>query len=102
MSNIKLDTNKLNEKITELKSRRDEIKEILENIEAKANALWGLGDLERYMGNPHKALKLLREARIVLEKIGNVYAINQVEKIIGEIEVESIPPWEAVNLQHEF
>ena len=72
------------------------------NIEAKANALWGLGDLERYMGNPHKALKLLRVARIVLEKIGNVYAINQVEKIIGEIEVESIPPWEAVNLQHEF
>ena len=39
MSNIKLDTNKLNEKITELKSRRDEIKEILENIEAKANTI---------------------------------------------------------------
>ena len=36
MSNIKLDTNKLNEKITELKSRRDEIKEILE---AKANTI---------------------------------------------------------------
>lgn len=39
MSNIKLDTNKLNEKITELKSRRDEIKEIFENIEAKANTI---------------------------------------------------------------
>ena len=39
MSNIKLDTNKLNEKITELKSRRDEIKEILENIAAKANTI---------------------------------------------------------------
>lgn len=58
------------------------------NIEAKANALWGLGDLERYMGNPYKALGLLQEALAVLEKIGNAYAINQLESIIKEIKVK--------------
>ncbi len=58
------------------------------NIEARANALWGLGDLERYMGNSYKALELLQEALAVLEKIGNVYAINQLESIIKEVKLE--------------
>ena len=60
------------------------------NIEAKANALWGLGDLERYMGNSYKALELLQEALAVLEKIGNIYAINQLESIIKEVKVKII------------
>lgn len=56
------------------------------NIEAKANALWGLGDLERYKGNKCKALELLQSALEVLKKIGNAYAIEQLEKIIQELE----------------
>ena len=58
------------------------------NIEAKANALWGLGDLERYMGNLCKALELLREALVTLRKIGNSYAINQLESTLKDIEKE--------------
>lgn len=58
------------------------------NIEAKANALWGLGDLERYRGNPHEALELLQDSLVILKKIGNVYAINQLENIIKDVELE--------------
>lgn len=58
------------------------------DIEAKANALWGLGDLERYMGNLCKALELLREALVTLRKIGNSYAINQLESTLKDIEKE--------------
>lgn len=59
------------------------------NIEAKANALWGLGDLEHYMGNPYKALELLQEALVTLKKIGNTYAINQLENILRDVEKET-------------
>lgn len=59
------------------------------NIEAKANALWGLGDLERYRGNPNEALELLQDSLVILKKIGNVYAINQLENIIKDVEFES-------------
>lgn len=55
------------------------------NIEAQANALWGLGDLERYSGNLSSALGLYQDALDVLKKIGNVYAITQLERIMRNI-----------------
>ncbi len=58
------------------------------NIEAQATALWGLGDLERYRGNANKALLFLQDALETLKKIGNSYAIIQLEKIIQEIQNE--------------
>lgn len=60
------------------------------NIEAKATALWGLGDLERYRGNVHKALRFLQDALETLKKIGNAYAIIQLEKTIQEVQNECI------------
>lgn len=60
------------------------------NIEAKATALWGLGDLERYRGNVHKALLFLQDALETLKKIGNEYAIIQLEKTIQEVQNECI------------
>ena len=59
------------------------------NIEAKANALWGLGDLNRYRGHLQEALNLLQESLIILKKIGNTYAIEQLKKTIEEIEFEN-------------
>lgn len=56
------------------------------NIEAEANALWGLGDLARYQGNISEATDLLQQALGILRKIGNVYAIDQLLKTIQEIE----------------
>ena len=56
------------------------------NIEARANALWGLGDLENYRGNACQAIEWLRQALEVLEKIGNAYAIELLERTMGEIE----------------
>lgn len=60
------------------------------NIEAKATALWGLGDLERYRGNVHKALLLLQDALETLKKIGNAYAVIQLEKTIQIVQNECI------------
>lgn len=56
------------------------------NIEAEANALWGLGDLARYQGNISEATDLLQQVLGILRKIGNVYAIDQLLKTIQEIE----------------
>lgn len=58
------------------------------NIEAQANALWGLGDLERYKGNVSEALSLYQDALDILRKIGNVYAITQLENIIKNTNIE--------------
>lgn len=58
------------------------------NLEAEANALWGLGDLARYKGNLDEARKLLNQSLELLLKIGNVYAINQLKSIIDEINNE--------------
>lgn len=55
------------------------------SIEARANALWGLGEIERYEDNYTEALTYLVEALEILLKIGNNYAINQLEKIITDI-----------------
>ncbi len=57
------------------------------NIEAQANALWGLGDLERYKGNTTSALNLYQDALDILKKIGNAYAIDQLENIIKNINI---------------
>ena len=56
------------------------------NLEARANALWGLGDLERYRGNIFKSKQMLTSALEILENIGNKYAIDQLRSIIKEIE----------------
>jgi tetratricopeptide (TPR) repeat protein len=56
------------------------------NIEAEANALWGLGDMERYRGNNERAGIYLQQALVILKNIGNSYAIAQLEVILKEIE----------------
>lgn len=55
------------------------------NIEAGANALWGLGDLENYRGNPHQALEWMSHALEILQKIGNAYAIELLENAMSNI-----------------
>lgn len=55
-------------------------------IEAEANALWGLGDIAYNLGNNNTALKYLQEAEQTLINIGNVFALNQIQKTISEIQ----------------
>lgn len=55
------------------------------SVEAYANALWGLGEIERYENNYTQALTYLDEALQILLKIGNDYAISQLEKTIADI-----------------
>lgn len=56
------------------------------NIESEANALWGLGDLERYRGNNERAGIYLQQALVILKNIGNNYAIKQLIAILKELE----------------
>lgn len=56
------------------------------SLEAKANALWGLGDLELYRGNVIHSKNMLYSALEILENIGNRYAIDQLLKIIKNID----------------
>lgn len=57
------------------------------SLEAHANALWGLGEIERYENNYTEALAYLIEALEILLRIGNDYAIIQLEKIIADIKL---------------
>lgn len=55
------------------------------NIEAQANAYWGLGDLYKVLGQNRKALKYLFKARNTLIQIGNTYALEALDKVIDSI-----------------
>lgn len=57
------------------------------SVEAHANALWGLGEIEHYRNNYNEALAYLEKALEILLKIGNSYAINQLEKTIADIKL---------------
>lgn len=75
----------------ELKKVEKIYNEVLEksvglSLEAKANALWGLGDLELYRGNVIHSKNMLYSALEILENIGNRYAIDQLLKIIKNID----------------
>lgn len=57
------------------------------NIEMEANALWGLGDMERYLGNNENAGIYLHQALFIMENIGNSYAIEQLAVILEDLEL---------------
>lgn len=52
------------------------------NLEAEANALWGLGDFYRCTGNIKKAKEYFDQSRVLLLQIGNVFAIKQLDELI--------------------
>ena len=56
------------------------------NIEAYANALWGLGDLERCLENIDTAKELLNRAYEILIEIGNSFAIKQIQEILCDLQ----------------
>lgn len=56
------------------------------NIEAYANALWGLGDLERCLENIEIAKELLNQAYEILIEIGNSFAIKQIQEILCDLQ----------------
>ncbi len=60
------------------------------SIEAEANALWGLGCIECYYKKYKEALILFYDALDLLYKIGNKYAIIQLENIISETEKDAM------------
>lgn len=55
------------------------------SIEAEANALWGLGDIAIYLNNLSEAEIYLQRAYDILEKIGNVYAMTQLNNTLSSI-----------------
>lgn len=80
-----------NEKHIWINNAIDVYKEVLEksigiNIEAEANALWGLGNISKYYGDNNNALFYLKQAKTILEQIGNAYAIDLISETINSIE----------------
>ena len=54
------------------------------NIEAQANAYWGLGDLYKVL-EQKKAMKYFLKARKILIQIGNTYALKALDAIIDSL-----------------
>lgn len=55
------------------------------NIEAQANAYWGLGDLYKILEQNKKAMKYFLKARKILIQIGNTYALKTLDTIIDSL-----------------
>lgn len=55
------------------------------NIEAQANAYWGLGDLYKVLDQNKKALHYLFKARETLIQIGNTFALKSLDEVIDSI-----------------
>lgn len=55
------------------------------NIEAEANALWGLGDVFRCTGDIKKAREYYGQSHALLMQIGNIYALEQLEELMNSI-----------------
>lgn len=55
------------------------------NIEAQANAYWGLGDLYKVLEQNKKAMKYFLKARKILIQISNTYALKALDAIIDSL-----------------
>lgn len=53
------------------------------NLEAEANAWWGLGDVFRCTGDMKKAREYFEKSHALLMQIGNIYAVEQLEKLMN-------------------